>query len=193
MKVSSSVYNHPKLVSNRDITAILPLIPIEDGIQRSDQMITHTLRSTPAVDTSPKYKINVHIIQGDEDCRSIIKWSGNVVRVIEGLNIQEHNAAKAVAQTLVIGTPLTLFNQGVENAKDATYAARVAAAVGADQAATAALRLVITREGKNHANNLTMLQIVTGLGHVVTHLLPRRVLARVKRYLRRDCRKPRDM
>jgi hypothetical protein len=29
--------------------------------------------------------------------------------------------------------------------------------------------------------------------YVVTQLLPRRVLARVKRFLRRDCRKPRDM
>jgi hypothetical protein len=193
MKIASSAYNHPKLTSNRDVSAILPLVPIEDGDYMSDQTISHILRSTPADPDSPKYKIYVHILQGDEDCRTIIKWSSNVMKVLNGLNVTTHTPAKPIVETLLTGTPLSLFQQGITVAKTANMVLRARTAVAAGGGGAVAAGAAITTAGIDDAANLTMLQISYGLQHVVTQLLPRRVLARVKRYLRRECRKPREM
>jgi hypothetical protein len=190
MKISSSAYNHPKTASSRDVTAILPLVPIEETEAKSDQMISHTLRSSPADTASPKYKVNVRILQGDEDCRTIIKWSASVQKVCHGLNVTTHSPAIPIVETLMTGTPLSLFQAGVTKAKTANMDRRIAAAVLATDVAAGE---VVRRAGIDDPANLDMNQIVYGLGHVVTQLLPRRVLPRVKRYLRRECRKPRDM
>ena len=44
-----------------------------------------------------------------------------------------------------------------------------------------------------HADNLQFEHVDKALRHVLTSLMPRKVLARVKRYLRRSCRKPNYM
>ena len=54
MKVSPSVLNQNP--SNKK-KVILPLVPVEEQESRADRMISHTLRSQPTDENSPKYKI----------------------------------------------------------------------------------------------------------------------------------------
>ena len=176
-----------KPTSWNDNGSILPLVPIEDGDRKTENMVSHILRSIPGDADSPSYKIYVRILQGDEDCRSILKWAASVMTVCKGLNVTTHATALPIVETLMHGTPLSLFQGGLLICKRKTMAARHAAEpdVGA--------KAVILAAGIDHAGNLTFGQLIEAIGHVVTQLLPRRVLARVKRYMRRDCRKPRHM
>ena len=83
--------------------------------------------------------------------------------------------------SLIRGTPFTLFQAGVQDAKDKRLAVR------AEAAANAPARVaIITAGGADHANNqhLTWEQMLEGMKCVVTQLLPHRVCARVKRHLR---------
>ena len=73
MKISPSAYS--KSPSQRNHLAILPLIPIEDSDWKSEQSVTHILRSTPSDADTPKYKSSCRILQGEEDCRTILKSS----------------------------------------------------------------------------------------------------------------------
>ena len=184
MKIASSghAYNGGK----EDKSVILPLVPKAERDVPSEQKVTHTLRSAPSDANSPKYKVIIRVLIGDEDCREILVWHRQALRVLNGLNVTTHAAAIPIVESLIRGTPLSLFREGVQQAKATRLAERVDAADDADKAA-------IATAGPDHANNLNWEQVLDGMKHVVTQLLPRRVYARVKRYLRRECRKPREM
>ena len=187
MKISSAVYNENYGKKPSESKAILPLVPEKAEKVSSSQTITHTLRSTPTDADSPKYKVVINILQGDEDCRSIINWRKDAQKILTGLAVTTHNPALAILDTLMAETPRALFTDGVQKAKTANWEARV---LGAADEGTAD---AIHAEGVEHANNINFDQIEDGLKHVVKQLLPRRVLARAKRFIRRDCRKPAGM
>ena len=184
MKIASSGYAYNG--GKEDKSVILPLVPKPERDVPSEQKVTHTLRSTPADADSPKYKITIRVLIGDEDCREVLVWHRQALRVLNGLNVTTHSAAIPIVESLIRGTPLSLFREGVQEAKAKRLAERVDAADDADKAG-------IATAGPDHANNLNWEQVLDGMKHVVTQLLPRRVYARVKRYLRRECRKPREM
>ena len=183
MKVSSSAAS-----SLKGDNAILPLIPVErsDGVP-SERLVTRVLLSTPTDADSPKYKTHSRILHGDEDCRTILQWKRQMLAILHGLNVNTHSPAVPIVEALLRGTPLTLFQTGVLSAKQARLRQRLAAAGDANT------RNTINQQGVDHAQNLRFDQVTYGLNNVVTGLLPLRVLARVKRYLRRECRKPRDV
>ena len=141
--------------------AILPLVPDKVEQVPSSQMITHTLRSTPTDADSPKYKVVIAILQGDEDCRSIINWRKDAQKILTGLAVTTHNPALAILDTLMAETPRAMFTDGVQKAKIARWEQRVLGA--ADEAAAD----VIHAEGADHANNINFNQIEDGLKHVV--------------------------
>ena len=184
MKIASSGYAYNG--GKEDKSVILPLIPKPERDVPSEQKVTHTLRSTPADADSPKYKITIRVLIGDEDCREVLVWHRQALRVLNGLHVTTHSAAIPIVESLIRGTPLSLFREGVQEAKAKRLAERVNAADDADKAGVATA-------GPDHANNLNWEQVLDGMKHMVTQLLPRRVYARVKRYLRRECRKPREM
>ena len=137
MKIASSALSSANK-ANKDKNVILPLVPMEQEEAKSTQTVTHTLRSTPADADSPKYKVTIPILQGGEDCRTVIMWRKNVLRVIHGLNVTDHDAAIPIVETLIQGSPLAIFQAGVETEKANTLETRVAAA--ANVAAGAAIR-----------------------------------------------------
>ena len=51
----------------------------------------------------------------------------------------------------------------------------------------------ILQAGWQHAKNQRPENVTAGLRNVIVQSMPRKVLARVKKYFRRDCRKPSDM
>ena len=185
MKASSAVFNEN--YGKKPNKVILPLVPDKVEEIPSGQMITHTLRSNPTDEDSPKYKIAVRILQGDESCREILNWRKDVEKILAGLNVTTHTPAIPIIETLMGDTPRALFNSGVLAAKRKNFEDRVMAEADEDDANA------IHAQGMDHADNLTFDQITEGLKNVVRLLLPRRVLAKAKRHLRRECRKPSSM
>ena len=107
MKIASSgcAYNGGK----DDKSVILPLVPKPERDVPSEQKVTHTSRSAPADADSPKCKITIRVLIGDEDCREILVWHRQALRVLNGLNVTTHSAAIPIVESLIRGTPLSLF------------------------------------------------------------------------------------
>ena len=175
MKVSSSVFNEN--YGKPSSKAILPLEPVKDEEVASNQMITYTLRSAPGDDNSPKYKVTINILQGDEDCRPLLGWHKKVHQILTGLNVTTMGPAIPIVGTLMVATPGALFNDSVAQSKERHWQKRVLNASSEDAAND------INDEGPDHANNAHFDHIKNGLKNVIKQLLPQRVLARVKRYI----------
>ena len=92
-----------------------------------------------------------------------------------------------MVQSLMVDAPLTLFET---KAGDLAGTAQEAAAAAAEAAAVGTGAPIRAHHAQRH---LSVDHIQAALQHMLTQLLPRRALRRVKRHLRRECRKPADM
>ena len=168
---------------------LIPLDAADDHITSKDNLntVTFTLRTVPTDAASPTYKFYIRKVEGGEEVRALIVWYTDVEKILNGLNITAYGPAVPIVEATLGGTALILFESGLESAKEAHMAMRMEAAPDA------AARNTIQTAGINHANNLIFGHIRTARQFVLTKLMPRRVLARVKRQLRRDTRKPKNM
>ena len=57
---------------------LLPLVPVPHDEEKVDEIVTFHLKTVPGDEESPKYKLNCHILQGDEDLPQIINWHQSV-------------------------------------------------------------------------------------------------------------------
>ena len=125
MKISASAFNN----SNDKPTEskhVLPLIPAKEEEAPSEQKITHTLYSDPAhPDTSSKYKVTIRILSGEEDCRQLITWHKNVLKVLSGLNVTTHTGARPIVETLMTSRTRGIFVSDLEAVKLKTMQTRI--------------------------------------------------------------------
>ena len=107
---------------------LLPLVPkpISEADGKTTKKVQFTLKATPADANSPTYKTNMHVLQGDEDIRSILIWHRGVARVVHGLGLNAYVDMVNIVETMIEGTPLTLFQNGLLKAKQARKAERIA-------------------------------------------------------------------
>ena len=167
--------------------AILPLVPSEDEkTLSSENSLQFMLLSNPANADSPKYKVYCRILRGDEDVRTMINWAQDVERVIHGLAVADYNPRIQLAETMMCGTPLTIFQVALQHYKQKEMDRRIEAAAVGNRAA-------IRTAGVNHQDNQLPADVMRAVKKMLTSILPRKVLSRVKRYLRRECRKPTGM
>ena len=104
MKISSSVYN--KSYGKSSSKTILPLEPHKSEEVPSSQMITHTLRSTPGDENSPKCKVTINILQSNEGCRDLVLgWHKKVLQILKGLDVTTMGPAIPIVGTLMAATP----------------------------------------------------------------------------------------
>ena len=165
---------------------ILPLIddPEVDKLDKTNS-VSYELRSTPGDADSPKYKTLVRVLLGTESPRAVIKWRKDCSKVVRGLNITTLEPMMAIVETMMAAGPASTFTSALNIMAGTAYrAARDAAAPGVDRDAVIA-------NGPDHYRTVPM--VLTSLNAVVASLLPNKVLARVKRNLRREMRKPVDM
>ena len=164
---------------------VLTLIPEEEEPCTKENSIIVELLSTPTVATSAKYKFCQRILKGSENTRTVLKWKRDGEKVIAGLAIVDQVAKRNMWKTMMTGLPATLYNG---KGRTLTTAAREAAAEAAADAAAA------DAQRARHLNDFLTEDINEQcLQHVVTGMVPPKALQRVKRYLRRECRKPADM
>lgn len=187
MKLAKSVtktaaQKSANVVSNK--LALLPLVPESKIVLNKDNSVQLEIATNPAdIANSPKYKMNVLILQGHEDIRSILQWKSDVNKVLHGMNITQGHQQSRMIESLLKGTPLMLFQSHIITT---TTRARLQAAE-----ADHANRLNIL--GQTLDEHTTVEHIQEAIRHVLDNTLPRRALARIKRFLRRECRKPVDM
>ncbi len=173
--------------------ALLPLVEDESlYVLDKSNSVSYELRTIPGDPNSAKYKFQLRVLTGTESVRAILKWHKDVQKVITGLNITTLAAGRPIMETAMRTGPMSLFHACLLAEATAAYDAAMDVARAADHLAgdTTASDAVVAN-GVNHYRHFDHLEV--GLRFVVQQLLPRNVLARVKRTLRRECRKPMEM
>jgi hypothetical protein len=182
--------------SNGNQTKSVVLLPLEEEDKLYDLKKSNShyweLKTQPGVDDSPTYQIQMRILQGDESVRQKLLWRYDMLRVLVGLNALTGEVQRPIVEACMRSGPLSIFAQEMTRVGQPLYDAALAAARVTDAGAgnTNASDQVIA-QGLNH--HLTDDHIDAGMRLVLTQLLPRKVLARVKRDLRRNTRKPNEM
>ena len=177
---------------------LLPLVPLPPSEMDSTASVVYPLLSDPSDTNSAKYKVTVRRLNGSEDVRTMINWSKDVNKVLAGLDIKEdgqYTQAVTVCLSMMDGRVTTLFNFRLKHLKVTTMEKRAQKAFDdeADPADKPAAKQAVLNAGWAHADNNQFTHIRLALNDVLGALMPKKVLARCKRHLRRHCRKPKDM
>ena len=171
---------------------LLPLVPeeLDKELDRS-QTATFKLYSDPTDATSAKYEFTMAYIDGDESVREILTWVRNAQRVAEGLGITDGTLKLNLHQKCLRASMLTAFKSARQQEEDSWLVAQKAevctATAGNDAAKQAAADAVVMASPM--PDDLYQ-QIINKF---ITFVLPNKVLQKVKRFMRRECRKPATM
>ena len=185
---------------------LLPLVPEPTPINKKEDLVQIDLFSDPADHNSTKVKFAFKILDGNMEApREVIQWRRNVDRALVGLDLTTGTSQHQMVQQFCRGSGLSTYNTAVTGLcaiKKATAVLVAQRAVDADDG-TDAVRLaglqatLTTAEGRDQAWFLAQADGNTVIGQamqeLLTALLPNKILQRVKRYLRREARKPVDM
>jgi hypothetical protein len=168
---------------------LLPLLPEPVEELKKNQMVTLELYSDPANKaTSPKYKFTMQLIHGTEDVRTLIQWITNILTVLQGMDITTAVNTRQMVEQLTRSTARSIFKQAWEKNGNEAKALAIANAIAAgDGPAEAAARAAALE------TFMTADLILMSLRAVITGCTPQKVLQRVKRYMRREMRKPPEM
>ena len=188
MKIAPSAYAKKAPEQKPAAKTIITLVPEEHEDElRPEQTAQFSLFSQPNDNTSANYKTSVRVLQGGEAIRTIVQWLLDTQKVLHGLNVTTYEPSIPIVEALLSGMPLILFQAGLQDEKRKCFEARIEAA------ANNATRDAIRTAGVDHADNTADGQILSAMQYMAAQSMPRNALARVKRFLRRDCRKPVDM
>ena len=174
-----------------------PLLPIVDEENKDVSKLdvrSFTCRTNPGDATSPTYKINIQVLRGVEPIRLTIEWGKTLFRIFDGTNTTTERNMILIAKELLQGSALNAFNTAIEH--DLTNKRSQAAQQAAQNAANGAREQAFDTEMARDITDFYVNDkstIRAGVNNVVANVCPTKALQKVKRYLRRECRKPRDM
>ena len=173
-----------------------PLLPLTEDpeLYKLDKTnsVSWDLRTVPAQADSPTYKFQVRVLQGDETAREMVRWRLDVLKVCVGLNATTLASRKPIMEASMRTGPLASFHAALQVQATQVFQAALEAAIAADAAAgNTNQQDAVNANGVAHYSHNDHLDMALGL--VVTNYLPRKILAKVKRSIRRDMRKPADM
>jgi len=188
---------------NKKVTEvpILPLVPIVKRYTK-EQCITFKLRTDPTNDKSPIFELSLPILSGTESVREVIQWRLNIIKVVIGMNATTAVERQEIAERCLTTTALQAFKAGWKKAvKAVDDAAKIAAyrtwKTNYDNCADDAARTTLgpfQAPAPVAPANLDPTDILaSALGDLVIYMTPHKALPKIKRFLRRNCRKPHDM
>ena len=190
MKVSPPKSNYD---GKQKAKPLLPLVPeVREELDKS-QTATFKLYSDPTDNESAKYEFTMPYIDGnDEPVRRYLEWLKNGERVCEGLGLVQVHARLNILNKLVRAAALNAFSIARQHAETEYLAFLQQEAYDNEpdedqkQDAFDAITVIPTEnQHERHYLNVTQ--------KFLSYVLPNKVLPRIKRYLRRECRKPADM
>ena len=187
-------YDKEASTMKKNVDAILPLLA-EPKEYKSTDTVTYTLRTEPANDRSPSYKFTMPKLDGASSVRECIKFATDINKVFHGMHITDPGNKIALMGDLLRGEMLSAFNQNVgthraERHLLAKQAARQAVANANPPGDAAAQQAAYDNEPAPPPHDT---DVVVGVHSIIEYACPPKALQRVKRYLRRYCRKPKDM
>jgi len=202
----------PKDFSNTSKKPVLPLVPEPIKSIKKEDLTTVNLYSDPSHHASKQVKFSFKGLDGDHETpREILEWRHNVERALTGLALNDNGLSSYnMCKQFMRGSTLSSFIAkagtilvdkkakaivAAEQARDNYPVATDASHIIADfNALRAAVVTANTRDTLDHLNENYGPQVVKdSLNEVVKTLLPNKTLQCVKRYLRREARKPLDM
>lgn len=202
MKVSKDAYSNNKEVII-DVSLLLPFVPEPVKMTR-DNSITYKLRVTPSDKDSPVYEKSILVISGNEPVRSVLQWFSSILEIVTGLNATTPQEVDSIVRRTIKDTALTAYElKHKELLAAAKNVARMAAEThnksqhgGTPDAPLQPLDANY-QNPDDAADAITQLNtvkdIITCYRAVVTYVCPKKIVARVKRALRRNYRKKPDM
>ena len=173
--------------------ALLPLVPEETIPLTKENSVGLLLSTNPANADAPKYKKQVRILKGEgEDVRTIIDWHSDVNSSFNGLGLDDATSQDRMLGTMLAGTAKALY-EGAKNAlcierRETEAMLAFEDDAHGDDAARAAARDAIMAQ--DMFDFLQEAHIQLSIRDMIGQLMPRQVAAKIKRYLRRECRKP---
>ena len=185
MKIAPSAYkknDHPKK------KPLLSLVPEDDVPLTRENSIQLELKTNPTEDASPKYKMSMRILEGSEDVRTILRWRRDLEQVTHGLNLTTAANMRVMYLKMMKGNPAAIFRARLDQLCDKEKKAAIKTAERA-------------HEDQDHMNELNRREVLAflntdmirySLNLLLTQILPKKILERVKRYIRRECRKSSD-
>jgi hypothetical protein len=173
-----------------------PLLPLmEDGkLYKLDKTnsVTWELSTVPGTTGAAMYNFQCRVLQGDKTPRQMICWRLDVMKVVTGLNINTVATVWPIHEACMRTRPLASYASGITVCAQLLYNAALEAALVTDQAAGDTVVSNAVRANRvDHYINVACLEEALGL--TVAALLPRKILAKVKRSLRQDMQKPKDI
>ena len=185
----------PKSYDAGTRTPVLSLI-VDDSLDKpkNEDLRSFKLLTNPADNNSAKYEAKIRVIHGDEQLRTVIKWTKDIHRILTGLNLANMVNKHTIVKELLRGTALTTYET---NRLQYLTVARLASAttigdntVGDEAAKKAAYDAELARplDGYDRDDCLKF-----ALRSVIARAAPKKAKAKVRRYLRREVRKPADM
>ena len=190
MKVSLPKSNNDR---KQKAKPLLPLVPEAREELDKSQLATFKLYSDPTDNTSAKYEYTMPYLDGnDEPVRRYLEWLKNAERVCEGLGLLQVHARLNILNKLVRAAALNAFTVARTHA-EAEYLVFLKQEAydneaDEDQKQAAADAVTEIPDMNQHER---FYNLVTH--KFLSYVLPNKVLPRIKRYLRRECRKPADM
>jgi len=185
MKIAESAID----VAKGDVP-ILPLVPEAVKINKSNSL-SFKLRTSPAEENSPTFELAVQYLKGTETVREAINFRINYTKVAHGMNAAGDGAQQdTIATRLLQDTALTAYQEGRDDRRHAHWqnlqeiARRAARQANADPDAAAA---------QVNEPALRPEDVRAGMDALITYMTPYKALQRIKRFLRRKCRKPTGM
>jgi hypothetical protein len=124
----------------------------------------------------------------------MIRWRLDMMKVITGLNVNTVATVRPIHEACMCTGPLSSYSNAVTACAQPLYTGNTALEVAlvVDQAAGDTVASDAVRaNGIAHYVNVNCLEEALGL--TVVAWLPQKILAKVKRSLRRDMQKPKDM
>jgi len=182
--------------------AILPLVEAPPKKLPKDRYAVFKLQTDPGVAGSSTYDVSIAFCDQTNTVREAIKARSEILRVAAGNNVADAAGLDNLAKAVYRGACLTAYNFSRESERLRLEATAHTAAVVAEnrrRAAAAPVQAAMTEAQETVFRAALAAQAITvdcvhnGLFGAINSVCPHNTLERIKRYLRRQCRKPADM
>ena len=188
----------PKTHQSQGEVPILPLIP-EDRKHTDawlkENTITFNVLSNPADDTSQRYKYAITCVNGTESVREVLKWQRDLTNIWLGLGTNDGPTRHPIAERTLRGTALSKYTTKLRELITAEHRTQQLDAVATLLTGTPGATLAQRQAARDAVPEppVTNDWVAQSCEAVIEYITPANALPRVKRYLRRNCRKPADM
>ena len=170
--------------------AILPLTGTTAPPLDKNNSRIFDLQTQPGQPNSPTYKMTARVLEGDEDLRCKIIWARDIQAVMAGLNVTDLIPRLPLVKTLMSTTCHGSFISALDELAQKRFDDEMDAAVLQDAANNNTTQVdALNQAGVTRHTD----DVIPAIQVMLKGTLPFKTLQKVKRHLRRNCRKPSGM